>query len=227
MAEYNVIEKFESINGEGTCAGQLATFIRFKGCNLNCSYCDTAWANCNDTACEKLNEEQIIEYIRSTNIKNVTLTGGEPLLQPDIDILLNVLTDDSLDNNLHLNVEIETNGSIELTPFAQRNSRLTFTMDYKLPSSGMERHMCHSNFNILTMQDTVKFVSGSRADLLRAKEIIDTYDLTKKCNVYISPVFGSIEPDEIIEFMKEFSLNDVNLQIQLHKIIWDPQERGV
>ena len=73
----------------------------------------------------------------------------------------------------------------------------------------------------------MKFVSGSRKDLEKALEIIKRYNLTEKCSVYISPVFGEIEPCEIVNFMKEKKLNGVNLQIQMHKVIWNPEERGV
>ena len=83
------------------------------------------------------------------------------------------------------------------------------------------------NFDVLNKNDTVKFVSGSIEDLKRAKDVIEKYNLTQKCGVYISPVFGQIEPAEIVEFMKENLMNDVNLQIQMHKVIWDPDKRGV
>ena len=87
--------------------------------------------------------------------------------------------------------------------------------------------MVLSNFDLLRSDDCVKFVSGSIADLYRAKQIIDEYSLTKKCGVYLSPVFGAIESVTIVEFMTEHNLNDVNMQIQMHKVIWDPDERGV
>ena len=83
------------------------------------------------------------------------------------------------------------------------------------------------NFAYLKPEDTVKFVAGSRQDLERAREIIAVFQLTEKCSVYISPVYGAIAPAEIVEFMKQYRLNGVNLQLQLHKIIWDPQQRGV
>ena len=100
-------------------------------------------------------------------------------------------------------------------------------MDYKLPVSGMEDKMCLKNFDILTYKDTVKFVSGSIEDLERAREIIERYGLIDKCHVYISPVFGKINLPDIVEYMKEHKMNKVNMQLQMHKFIWDPQERGV
>jgi 7-carboxy-7-deazaguanine synthase len=100
-------------------------------------------------------------------------------------------------------------------------------MDYKLPSSGMERMMALGNFNQLTEKDTVKFVSGSLQDLEKARELIDRYRLTEKTAVFISPIFGEIELETIVDFMKDNQMNGVNMQVQLHKIIWDPNERGV
>lgn len=222
MSVYKVVEIFESINGEGTKAGQLATFVRFKGCNLNCDYCDTKWANEADAPYREMTETEIFNRIKSAGIRNVTITGGEPLIQPDIKKLLELIAGDK-----SLYCEIETNGSVNLEMFADIPDRPSFTMDYKLGASGMEKAMCLENFKLLTKKDTVKFVSGSRKDLEKALEIIKRYNLTKKCSVYISPVFGKIEPCEIVNFMKEKKLNGVNLQIQMHKVIWNPEERGV
>lgn len=217
-----VAEKFISINGEGVRAGELAVFVRFQGCNLACHYCDTKWALAKDCPCEEMSPEQIYAYIKSTGIKNVTLTGGEPLLHKDMDRLLAILLADE-----DLRVEIETNGAVDLLKFCACPGRPVFTMDYKLPSSGFERPMVLDNFELLSKDDTVKFVSGSTEDLERAYEIIREYDLLRKCHVYFSPVFGDIEPAEIVSFMMDHKLNEARLQIQMHKVIWDPDRRGV
>ena len=222
MAEFKVAEIFTSINGEGTKAGQTSVFVRFTGCNLNCSYCDTKWANEPNAEYKLMTDREILSRIKETGIKNVTLTGGEPLLREGIHELLEEIAKDGF-----LQAEIETNGSIDLKPFCDIENRPSFTMDYKLPLSGMEKHMCLENFEILEKKDTVKFVSGSIEDLKKALEIIRKYDLSRRCYVYISPVFGSIEPAKIVDFMVENKLNDVNLQLQLHKFIWDPNMRGV
>ena len=87
--------------------------------------------------------------------------------------------------------------------------------------------MLTENFALLEKKDTVKFVAGSRADLERALEIIREFRLIERCSVYISPVFGEIEPAEIVDFMLENKLNGVNVQLQMHKFIWDPNMRGV
>lgn len=222
MASYKVVEIFTSINGEGLRAGQLALFIRFQKCNLHCSYCDTRWANTDSAAYTELTEDELYDEIKKSGIRNITLTGGEPLLQPEIGVLLHKLAADDT-----LSVEIETNGSISIEKFSRLKNPPLFTLDYKLPGSGMEKYMKVENFAYLKPDDTVKFVAGSRLDLERAREIIVGFQLTEKCAVYISPVFGAIAPAEIVEFMKQYRLNGVNLQLQLHKIIWDPQQRGV
>ena len=219
---FKVAEKFISINGEGSLAGQLAVFIRLKGCNLNCAYCDTAWANQNDEDHTIMNKNQIYQYIKGTGVKNVTLTGGEPLLNPDILELLQLL---AVDDDLH--VEIETNGSIDLAAFILMDNSPAFTMDYKLPGSLMESNMLVSNFEMLEKKDAVKFVAGSIEDLERAKEIIEKYQLVERCQVYISPVFGKINLEDIVAYMMKYKMNGVTLQMQFHKIIWDPDKRGV
>ena len=126
-----------------------------------------------------------------------------------------------------IRVEIETNGSVPIRYYKERDNRLTMTMDYKLPSSNMEENMCLENMEYLKPWDVVKFVIGSREDLNRAKEIIERFRLCEKAIVYFSPVFGKIEPEEIVEFMKENKLNKVRFQIQIHKVVWDPDKTGV
>ena len=218
---YPVAERFTSINGEGRKAGELAVFIRFRKCNLNCTYCDTKWANTDDCPAEMLSAEQIAGYVYGTGVKNVTLTGGEPLLQENLGELIDILMEQGN------SVEIETNGSISIEELSKGKNRPSFTLDYKLPDSGMERTMELGNYNFLRKKDTVKFVSGSISDLETAVKIIEKYELLKRCNVYFSPVFGKIAPADIVEFMRINNLNGVKLQLQLHKFIWNPEERGV
>jgi 7-carboxy-7-deazaguanine synthase len=222
VAQYKVVEKFVRINGEGILAGQLAVFIRFQGCNLSCSFCDTAWANVVDADFTYMTEQQIYDYIKETGVKNVTLTGGEPLLVPNILQLLRLLATDQF-----LHIEIETNGSIALNSFADISNPPAFTMDYKLPGSLMESNMLVSNLTLLTKKDTVKFVVGNAEDLNRAKEVIKTYDLTTRCHIYISPVFGKIDLEEIVDYLKQKCMNGVTMQLQMHKVIWNPNKRGV
>jgi 7-carboxy-7-deazaguanine synthase len=182
------------------------------------------WANEKNAPHELASVSRLTDIARDAieqqGVRCVTLTGGEPLLQEGIEELIVALT------RLGLRVEIETNGSVPIEPFMKK-CRPVFTVDYKLPSSGMEEFMCRNNFRLLNCHDTVKFVSGSMEDLERAAEIIEQYRLTERCHVYISPVFGEIEPADIVEFMEERNMNGVRLQLQLHKFIWEPTRRGV
>lgn len=222
MAEYELVEKFVSINGEGTRAGQLAYFFRFRGCNLSCSFCDTKWANEPDCAYETVSDEDIYRDVVMGGIENITITGGEPLGRKDMDVLLRRLA--AIDN---IYIEIETNGSIDITPYRNISDKIAFTMDYKLPYSGMADCMCETNFSMLNENDTVKFVVADRNDLDTAHAIIDRYALTGRTNIYLSPVFGKIEPEQIVSYMIANKMNKVNMQLQLHKYIWEPDRKGV
>ena len=219
---YKVVETFISINGEGQHAGELALFIRFAGCNLNCNYCDTRWANQPDVVYQEMTETEIKALVTDSGVRNVTLTGGEPLLQPGMYQLLEIVG--SLPD---IRIEIETNGSVDIGPYMTLIRRPAFTLDYKLPGSGMEAGMNTENYRYLTKEDTVKFVISDKADLTRAREIIEQYQLEGRCGIYYSPVFGRIRPAEIVDDMIEHRLNGVHMQLQMHKFIWDPEQRGV
>lgn len=219
---YKVVETFISINGEGQHAGELALFIRFAGCNLNCNYCDTRWANQPDVVYQEMTETEIKALVTDSGVRNVTLTGGEPLLQPGMYQLL-----ETMESLPDIRIEIETNGSVDIEPYMTLIRRPAFTLDYKLPGSGMEAGMNTENYRYLTKEDTVKFVISDKADLTRAREIIEQYQLEGRCGIYYSPVFGRIQPAEIVDDMIEHRLNGVHMQLQMHKFIWDPEQRGV
>ena len=206
-----VNEIFVSIEGEGKRAGELATFIRLTGCNLRCSYCDTAYAFEEGT---EMSVPDILKQVPE-GIPNVTLTGGEPLCQEPHE-LLGALR--------HHMVNIETNGSVDLAPY-RKYSNVFFTVDYKCPTSGMESRMLEQNFLHLRPGDVLKFVVGSTGDLETAFDFCREY--RPDCQIYISPVFGKIEPAEIVDFMKEKNTVHWRLQLQLHKFIWNPEQRGV
>lgn len=214
-----VVEKFVSINGEGLRSGELAVFIRFANCNLRCSYCDTKYSFINPIYTEESIDE-LVKYVKSTGVKNVTLTGGEPLIQNEIKELMIELS------NIGNRIEIETNGSINIAPYLNIPN-VTFTLDYKLKGSGMEKYMDLTNYDLLRKNDVIKFVVSNYDDLEKTKEIIKKYDLINKANCLISPVWGRIEFEEIVNFLKDNKLNDVKMQLQIHKIIWDKDKRGV
>lgn len=214
-----VVEKFVSINGEGLRSGELAVFIRFANCNLRCSYCDTKYSFINPIYTEESIDE-LVKYVKSTGVKNVTLTGGEPLIQNEIKELMIELS------NIGNRIEIETNGSINIAPYLNIPN-VTFTLDYKLKGSDMEMYMDLTNYDLLRKNDVIKFVVSDYDDLEKTKEIIKKYDLINKANCLISPVWGRIEFKEIVNFLKDNKLNDVKMQLQIHKIIWDKDKRGV
>lgn len=216
-----VAEKFLSINGEGQKAGMLAAFIRLKGCNLACNYCDTSWANTPDCPCEELSAQELCSWLAKNDVRNVTLTGGEPLLAENAGLLIEAL------GTAGFQVEIETNGSVALDDFCEGPYRPAFTLDYKCPDSGMEGAMLVSNFSLLAPCDTLKFVVSSERDLDKAREICREYDIARRCPVFLSPVFGRIEPKEIVEYMIKYRWNEARLQLQMHKFIWPPEQRGV
>ena len=225
-----VVERFVSINGEGPRAGQLSAFIRLKGCNLHCSYCDTTWANEPDCPFTWQTVEELADYVLLTGVKCVTLTGGEPLLHAaSVDLLraLAALPD--------LWVEVETNGSVDLGPAAAMRAALpesarqqvSFTMDVKLPGSGEGDSLHAPNLDLLQPWDAVKLVAGSADDLDTARDLIAEHGLDQRVQVFLSPVFGCVDPADMVEYMKAHDLTGVRLQLQLHKVIWPPDARGV
>lgn len=229
MTAYKVAEFFESINGEGRKAGELAVFIRFQGCNLHCSYCDTMWANEDNAPYQEMELFEILQRVEDFGAGNVTLTGGEPLIQDGIGELIEALV------KRGYQVEIETNGSVSLEMFSPDGKvfekfPVSVTMDYKLMGSGMEQKMCVENFHRLTGKDTVKFVVAGQADIERAYAVAEEYlhGRGKEAPaIYISPVFGAVEPKDIVEFMREKRWIQARLQLQLHKFIWPVNARGV
>lgn len=218
-SEFDVVEIFDSIDGEGKRTGELTTFIRLAGCNLRCSYCDTPYA-LEFNQGNKMKLSEIIKQCEKYDNKNITLTGGEPLARIYIQDLINELAIKGFE------VNIETNGSISLYN-APRLRNVFYTMDYKCPSSGVEHRMELKNLEVLDKEDVLKFVVGSQEDLESVVTILDNNDI--KAQVYISPVFGKIEAKEIVDFMKQWKhiFKNAKIQIQLHKIIWNPDERGV
>jgi len=219
---YKVVEIFDSIEGEGKRAGQTATFVRFAGCNLNCAYCDTTYANGNDYQVMSL--ENIVQRINVRDFFRVTITGGEPLTVPKIEVLILELL------SMGIEVNIETNGSIDISTVLDYckayDKLLFFTIDYKLPSSGETDKMLLGNYKILRTWDVLKFVVGSQDDMLHIVNYVSK--LTSQPLIYIGAVYGSYNLQKIVTAMlDEPCLKNANLQVQLHKIIWDPNERGV
>ena len=220
-----LVEVFKSLEGEGARAGNPCIFIRLAGCNLRCSYCDTSYAQLETQGDEKTVEE-VVDLVKKVadGCSKVTVTGGEPLLHKDIDVLLNALADD-------FDINVETNGSVDLLPIicnmqqALLTGRFMFTCDYKLPSSGVESSMLVSNLSVLGPQDVLKFVVGTPEDMKRTREVLTDYPTLAQ--VYISPVFGTDLEKLAAWVIGTPVLQTAKLQVQLHKIIWSPDQRGV
>ena len=219
---FPIIEQFLSVDGEGPTAGRLAAFVRFQGCNLRCSWCDTTYSFEQENVTAYRTAEEIYKIIKESGASCVTLTGGEPLLQPEIGSLLMILNEDD-----SLLTHIETNGSVDITPFVEEFPNLCFIVDYKLEGSNMTAQMNENNLTAVRPVDTYKFVVSSLRDLQQATDVIRKNRLCERTQVFFSPVLGKIEPAEIVEFMKTERLDKVRLQLQLHKIIWDPAQKGV
>ncbi len=212
-----VNEIFKSIEGEGIRTGYPVTFIRLYGCNLNCNYCDTRYS-CEGEDYIEMQIPSIVKEVEQLGVERITLTGGEPLMHPQVEYLVNALSEEGYE------VNIETNGSIDIYPYTLKED-VIITMDYKSISSGENSKMNPANFRYLREQDVLKFVVGSKEDLADMKRIIETY--SPGCNIFVSPIFNQIETSEIVEFIKDNKLNEVRVQVQLHKIIWEPSKRGV
>lgn len=217
LATYDVNEIFYSIEGEGIRAGYISVFIRLNGCNLRCSYCDTEYAQFKSTDNKRMTLKGIYKAITAFGkVDRITITGGEPLLHENIYDLIRYL------ENKGYQINVETNGTI-VPPIYGKN--IIYTMDYKCPSSGMCSLMNFDAIHFLREIDVLKFVVGNKEDMEHALLIIKATGT--KASIYFSPVFGKIDPVEIVNFLKDRGLNNVRLQLQMHKIIWKPEQRGV
>lgn len=214
-----VNEIFQSIEGEGLWAGVPTTFIRLYGCNLHCSYCDTRYA-CDGGKSEfkHLSTDDILQAVEVFGNKHITLTGGEPLLQKHVYYLVKEL----IHHGHHIN--IETNGSQAIVLYTHYRD-ITVTMDYKSISSGENEKMLLSNLYALRSQDVLKFVVGNMEDLEDMRKVLEKYPLV--CHIFISPIFGQIDPKDIVDYMLYHSLQNCRLQLQMHKFIWPADQRGV
>lgn len=209
-----VNEIFYSIQGEGSKAGLPCIFIRLTYCNLRCSYCDTEYAFYEGS---DMSIDEIIQEISNYDCNLVEVTGGEPLVQMESLDLMEQLCDKGY------NVMLETGGSL---PIMNIDKRVKIIIDFKCPTSKMMKKNDYNNINFLKPIDEVKFVIGNREDYEWTKNLIEKYDLTSKCEILFSTVFGSLENRELVEWILKDNLK-VRFQTQLHKYIWEPDRKGV
>lgn len=200
-------EIFKSILGESTYAGNLCSLIRLSGCNLNCRYCDTRYAQDEFSLCSL---EEIIERVRQYKVPLVLVTGGEPLLQEKSCLLMDRLLKEGYQ------VLLETNGSLGVENVPKGVVKI---VDIKCPGSGEDKRMDWKNLDYLTPADEIKLVISNQLDLEWATSLVMERHLDKLATVLFSPVSGSIEPPILADWMIEQNV-PARLQLQMHKIIW-------
>lgn len=210
----NVHEIFFSVQGEGTRAGEPCAFIRLSRCNLRCRWCDTTQAY---KAGEDMTVTEALERLGRHQTKLVSVTGGEPLLQPAAFRLIEALAEEGC------TVLVETNGSVDIRGV---DERAVVVLDIKCPGSGCTQHMLWENIEALRPHHEVKFVIADERDFLWAKEQILLRDLHRRSTVLLSPVWGELTPVALAEWILKAGL-PVRLNIQLHKYLWGPDVEGV
>jgi 7-carboxy-7-deazaguanine synthase len=208
-----VIELFSSIQGESTSQGFPTTFVRFSGCNLRCSYCDTTYAYEGGRECSV---QELLDEVQKRGLQHVALTGGEPLLQEGVEELVSRLAERG-----HV-VLVETNGSVDIGGVSRASKVI---VDLKTPGSGMSHRMDLGNLGRLRPQDELKFVLTGREDYAWARQFVRERGL-EQSTVLFSPVFGVFDPGELARLMLEDRL-PVRLHLQLHKYVFGPARRGV
>ncbi len=200
-----VTEIFHSIQGEGSASGRPSAFVRLTGCPLRCGYCDTAYAF---TEGEWMSQEAVLEAVGAQPIRDVCVTGGEPLAQPACGPLLSALCDAGY------RVTLETSGAL---PVAEVDSRVLKALDIKTPGSGESARNDWSNLAHLTPADFVKFVIGSRADYEWARDRVR--ERAWDCDIYFSPSWEEQDAGQLGEWVVADAL-PVRVQVQLHKVLW-------
>ncbi len=214
-ATLKVNEVYSSIQGESSWAGWPCVFVRLTACDLRCTYCDTAYAFYDG---KKRLVSEVLAEVLATSCPLVEITGGEPLLQKNVLPLMAQLCDAGK------TVLIETSGAHDISKIDPRVHRI---MDLKTPSSGECARNLWSNIEHLAKRDEVKFVIGSREDYEWACEQVRQHRLDERCGcVLFSPVFGKIEPRDMVDWIVADKL-PVRFQLQMHKFIWPPMQRGV
>ncbi len=212
-----VSEIFLSIQGESTYAGLPCVLVRLAGCNLRCQWCDTPYAQDASDA-EAMSIEEIMAAIEKLSCRRVEITGGEPLVQASCLELLRRLCDAGYKTRL------DTTGSQEISVVDPRVVRI---VDFKCPSSRQESANRWDNSAHLKGGDEVKFVLADRSDYDFAKTAIQEYQLIGRCKaVFFSPVWGQLDTAELAGWIIQDGL-DVRLGLQMHKIIWPENHRGV
>ena len=207
-------EIYLSVQGESTHTGLPCIFIRLTGCNLRCSWCDTAYAFHEG---KNMSIDEILQKVENFGIHLVEITGGEPLMQDNVYTLMRRLIKKGY------KVMLETGGSISLERVPKEVIKI---MDLKCPGSGEQEKNNLDNLKLLTPHDEVKFVILDRKDYEWSRDIIKKFKINETAHILLSPVFDKLELKEMVKWILEDRL-PVRLQTQLHKIIWDKNTIGV
>ena len=210
-----ITEVFHSIQGESTFAGRPSVFVRLTGCDLRCTGCDSAYTF---TGGAWRSIDDLVLAVVAYGTPLVCVTGGEPLLQDDVHVLITRLLD------LGLTVTLETGGQRDVSMVDPRVHRI---MDLKPPGSGQASRNRWENLECLGARDEIKCVLADRADYEWARERVVAHDISRRvAAVLFSPVHLSLPPEALAAWILEDRL-PVRLQLQLHKLLWGADARGV
>ena len=209
-----VNEVYVSVQGESTHVGKPCVFVRLSRCHLRCSWCDSTFTF---SGGEVRDLDDVLAEAHAFGVRTVELTGGEPLLWPAAIPLMQGLLD------LGHDVLLETSGAVSIAAVPEG---VHVIMDLKAPGSGEVRRNRWDNIARLRPHHEVKVVIASREDFDWAVDRVREHGLTERCAVLFSPVWGAVAPVDLANWILASGL-DVRLQVQLHKVVWDPDARGV
>lgn len=212
MNTLRISEIFYSIQGESSRTGWPTVFIRLTGCPLRCHYCDTTYAF---KGGKVLSFETILERTAAYKARYITVTGGEPLAQPNCIPLLTELC------NNGYKVSLETSGAFDISAV---DSRVMNILDLKTPNSGECDKNLMANIPLLKKTDQIKFVVANREDFDWSCKIIQEHNLEQRCELLFSPVWEKLAPATLAEWLLESHIN-ARLQVQMHKILWGESTR--
>jgi len=207
-------ELYRSLQGESTFVGLPCVFVRLAVCDARCRWCDTPHAF---TQGEWLPVDTVLDRALCFDCPLVEVTGGEPLLQPDVLPLMARLADAGR------TVLLETSGAHDVGPV---DPRVHIILDLKCPDSGECEHNFWPNLDRLKATDQIKFVIASRRDFDWAVDVVRRHGLDRRFIVLFSPAYGLVEPIELAGWLLASGLH-VRMQLQMHKYVWDPKARGV
>jgi 7-carboxy-7-deazaguanine synthase len=213
--ELLVHEIYLSVQGESTFAGLPCAFVRTTACDLRCSWCDTPHAF---TRGRHMTRAAVRDRVLALGCPLVEVTGGEPLLQPDVLPLMTELCDAGK------TVLLETSGAHDVGPV---DRRVHVVMDLKCPDSGEAHRNRWANLAALKPTDEIKFVVASRRDWDWAAAAIREHRLDERFTCLVSTAFREAKPVDVVNWLLESGLHRVRFQLQMHKYVWDPDARGV